>query len=141
MWQNVGTMRFNWLQPPFDNVKMRQAVLQAANRSDYMAAMAGDPENWRTCYSVYACLGAEETRGSDALSGPRDYDKAKRLVAEAGYKGEPVVLLTVTRSLPLQKRSAERDQMLQVFHSLVLGGQSARGRFIAGGGVWPKLPG
>ena len=89
----VGTMRFNWLLPPFDNVKMRQAVLQVVNQSDYMAAMAGDPENWRTCYSVYACLGYEETRGSDALSGPRDYDRAKKLVAEAGYRGEPVVLL------------------------------------------------
>ncbi|MGA7263078.1 MAG: ABC transporter substrate-binding protein [Stellaceae bacterium] len=89
----VGTMRFNWLLPPFDNVKMRQAVLQVVNQSDYMAAMAGDPENWRTCYSVYACLGYEETRGSEALSGPRDYDMAKKLVAKAGYHGEPVVLL------------------------------------------------
>jgi peptide/nickel transport system substrate-binding protein len=89
----VGTMRFNWLLPPFDSVKMRQAVLQVVNQSDYMAAMAGDPENWRTCYSVYACLGYEETRGSEALSGPRDYDRAKKLIAEAGYHGEPVVLL------------------------------------------------
>ena len=90
----IGTMRFNWLQPPFDNIKMRQAVLQVVNQSDYLAAIAGDPANWRTCYSVYACLGTEwESRGSEALSGPRDYDKAKKLVAEAGYKGEPVVLL------------------------------------------------
>ncbi|HXP05210.1 MAG TPA: ABC transporter substrate-binding protein [Stellaceae bacterium] len=89
----VGTMRFNWLQPPFDNVKMRQAVLQVVDQSDYMAAMAGDQENWRTCYSVYACLGDEVTRGSEALSGPRDYDRAKKLVTEAGYNGEPVVLL------------------------------------------------
>jgi len=89
----IGVMRFNWLQPPFDNIKMRQAVLQVVNQSDYMAAMAGDPENWRTCYSVYACLGDVETRGAEALAGPRDYDKAKKLVAEAGYKGERVVLL------------------------------------------------
>ncbi len=90
---SVGVMRFNWLQPPFDNVKMRQAVLAVVNQSDYMSAVAGDAENWRTCYSVYACLGYEETRGSTALSGPRDYDKAKKLVTEAGYNGEPVVLL------------------------------------------------
>jgi peptide/nickel transport system substrate-binding protein len=91
---SVGTMRFNWLQPPFDNVKMRQAVLQVVNQSDYLAAIAGDPANWRTCYSVYACLGSEwESRGSEALSGPRAYEKAKKLVAESGYKGEPIVLL------------------------------------------------
>lgn len=90
----IGTMRFNWLQPPFDNVKMRQAVLAVVNQSDYMAAVAGDPANWRTCYSVYACFGERsETRGSAALAGPRDYDKAKKLVAEAGYKGERIVVL------------------------------------------------
>jgi peptide/nickel transport system substrate-binding protein len=90
----IGTMRFNWLQRPFDNIKMRQAVLQVINQSDYMAAVAGDPSNWRPCYSVYACFdGDGETRGSAALGGPRDYEKAKKLIAEAGYKGEPIVLL------------------------------------------------
>jgi peptide/nickel transport system substrate-binding protein len=89
----VGVMRFNWLQPPFDNIKMRQAVLQVVNQSDYMSAVAGDQANWQTCYSVYACLGSTETRGSEALAGPRDYDKAKNLIAEAGYKGEPILLL------------------------------------------------
>ena len=29
----------------------------------------------------------------------------------------------------------------QVSHSSVVAGQSARGRLIAGGGVWPRLPG
>lgn len=91
--QFIGTMRFNWLLPPFDNIKMRQAVLQVVNQADYMAAMAGDPSNWRTCYSVFACFDYVEARDSEALAAPRDYDKAKKLVAEAGYKGERVVLL------------------------------------------------
>jgi peptide/nickel transport system substrate-binding protein len=106
-------MRFNWLQPPFDNLKMRQAVLQVVNQSDFMAAMAGDPQNWRTCYSVYACLGSEETRGSDALSSPRDYDKAKKLVAEAGYKGEPVVLLDPADIPQLHAEAAVTADLLQ----------------------------
>jgi peptide/nickel transport system substrate-binding protein len=109
----VGTMRFNWLQPPFDNLKMRQAVLEVVNQSDFMAAMAGDPENWRTCYSVYACLGSEETRGSDALSGPRDYDKSKKLVTEAGYKGEPVVLLDPADIPQLHAEAAVTADLLQ----------------------------
>jgi peptide/nickel transport system substrate-binding protein len=90
----IGTMRFNWLNPPFDNVKMRQAVLAVVDQSDYMAAVAGDLVNWRTCYSVYYCTEeAEESRGSAALAGPRDYDTARKLVAEAGYNGERIVLL------------------------------------------------
>jgi len=69
-------------------------VLAVADQRDYMAAMAGDPVNWRTCPSVYACdWEAPEPSGGEALSGPRDYEKAKRLVAEAGYKGERIVLL------------------------------------------------
>ena len=90
----VGTMRFNQLYPPFNNIKMRQAVLAVVDQRDFMAAMAGDPSNWRTCPSVYACdWESPDPPGGDALAGPRDYDKAKRLIAEAGYNGERIVLL------------------------------------------------
>ena len=34
--------------------------------------------------------------GLEALTGPRDYDKVKRDLAAAGYKGERVVLLAAT---------------------------------------------
>jgi peptide/nickel transport system substrate-binding protein len=90
----IGTMRFNQLYPPFDNIKMRQAVLAVVDQRDFMAAIAGDPSNWRTCPSVYACdWEMPDPPGGEALSGPRDYDKAKRLIAEAGYNGERILLL------------------------------------------------
>ena len=37
-------MRMNHLQPPFDNVKVRQAVAHAVDRSLYAAVVAGDPQ-------------------------------------------------------------------------------------------------
>jgi len=90
----VGVVRFNHLNPPFNDVRMRQAVLAVADQRDYMSAIAGDPRNWRTCFSFYACDGPEpDEQGGEALSGSRDYEKAKRLIAEAGYKGERVVVL------------------------------------------------
>jgi peptide/nickel transport system substrate-binding protein len=90
----IGTMRFNQLYPPFDNIKMRQAVLAVVDQRDFMAAIAGDPSNWRTCPSVYACdWEMPDPPGGEALSGPRDFDKAKRLISEAGYKGERILLL------------------------------------------------
>jgi len=64
----IGTVRFNQLHPPFDNMKMRQAVLAVADQRDYMAAMAGDPVNWRTCPSVLRLrLGSGRTRPAARL--------------------------------------------------------------------------
>jgi peptide/nickel transport system substrate-binding protein len=93
-------LRFNHLWPPFDNVKMRQAVLAVADQKEFMASVAGDPENWAVCPSFFTC-GAPmaSDAGSEALTGPRDFDKAKRLIAEAGYKGEKIVLLHASDTL------------------------------------------
>jgi len=89
-----GCIRFNWLYPPFDNVKMRQAVQMVVNQADYMAAFAGDTKNWNVCASVFTCgTPMASAAGAQALTRPRDYDAAKKLVAEAGYKGEKIILL------------------------------------------------
>jgi peptide/nickel transport system substrate-binding protein len=67
----IGIVRFNHLNPPFDNIKTRQAVLAVADQRDYMSAMAGDQKNWQTCFSFYACDGPEsDEQGGEALSGP-----------------------------------------------------------------------
>ena len=90
----LGTLRFNHLQPPFDNVKMRQAVLAVADQADFMTAYAGDPQNWKRCPSFFTCgRPMASNAGAEALTGKRDFDLAKRLVTEAGYKGEKIVVL------------------------------------------------
>ena len=94
---SIGVMRFNQLQPPFNNGKLRQAMLYVVDQQDVMTALAGDPENWKTCYSVYTCgtpMASEV--GADALKGKRDVAKAKALVKESGYNGERIVLLSAT---------------------------------------------
>jgi peptide/nickel transport system substrate-binding protein len=110
----IGTTRFNHLYPPFDNVKMRQAVLAVADQHDYMAAMAGDPANWRTCFSVYSCEGAETDEDDGGiLSGPRDWDRAKRLVAEAGYKGERIVVIDPADIAQLHAEALVTEQLFK----------------------------
>lgn len=93
----IGIMtmvRFNQLYPPFDNEKMREAVLSVTNQSDFMAALAGDKKNWQICASFFACgTPMSSDAGSEALTGPRDFDKAKKMIADAGYKGEKIVVL------------------------------------------------
>jgi peptide/nickel transport system substrate-binding protein len=94
---SIGVMRFNHLQPPFNNPKMRQAVLWVIDQKEFMTAVAADPKNWKTCFSYYACDTpmASET-GADALKGKRDPAKAKQLLKEAGYNGEKVVVMSAT---------------------------------------------
>jgi peptide/nickel transport system substrate-binding protein len=90
-------LRFNHLHPPFDNVKMRQAVLAIADQVDFMTAYAGDPKNWRVCASFFTCgTPMASDAGAAAVTGKRDLDKAKQLIAEAGYKGEKIVVLDAT---------------------------------------------
>jgi len=87
-------IRFNHLHPPFDNVKMRQAVLAVADQADFMTAWVGDPQNWKVCPSFFTCgTPMASDAGSTALTGKRDFDAAKKLIAEAGYRGEKIVVL------------------------------------------------
>jgi peptide/nickel transport system substrate-binding protein len=96
----VGTMallRFNFLQPPFNNEKMRQALLYAVDQQDYVLGLVGDLKNGHPCYSYFTCgtpLASEV--GAEALKGPRNLDKAKQLIKESGYKGERIVIIDAT---------------------------------------------
>src|SRR5579872_1992099 len=38
----IGGMRFNTIQPPFNDVRLRRAVLTAVNQADYMRAIMGE---------------------------------------------------------------------------------------------------
>ena len=91
---SMGTLRFNHLLPPFNKVKMRQAVLAVADQADFMTAFAGDPQNWKLCPSFFTCgTPMASDAGAAALTGKRNFDKAKKLIAEAGYQGEKIVVL------------------------------------------------
>jgi peptide/nickel transport system substrate-binding protein len=59
-----------------------------------MSVLAGDPTNWNLCPSFFTCgTPMASNVGSEALTGKRDFDKAKSLIADAGYKGEKIVVL------------------------------------------------
>jgi len=94
---SIGVIRFNFLHPPFNNAKMREALLQVVNQKDYVVAIAGDEKNGRTCYSFYTCgtpLSSEI--GAEGLKGKRDFERAKKLIQESGYKGEKAVIISAT---------------------------------------------
>jgi len=90
-------LRFNHTLPPFNNPKMREAVLNLVDQKEYMAAVAGDPKYGKPCVALFICgtpLGSEA--GADELAHAPNLERAKALIKEAGYKGEPIVLLSAT---------------------------------------------
>ncbi|GGC44919.1 substrate-binding protein [Siccirubricoccus deserti] len=94
----VGWGRFNHLHPPFDNPRIRRALMGAVSQADYMTAVTGtDRSLWRENVGFFP---PETPMASDVglevLKGPRDFDKVKREIEAAGYKGEKVVLLAAT---------------------------------------------
>jgi peptide/nickel transport system substrate-binding protein len=94
---SIGIMRFNFLHPPFNNDKVRQAVLYAVDQQEYVIGIAGDPKNGKPCYSYFTCgtpLSSEIS--AEPLKGKRNFDKAKQLLKEGGYKGEKVVIIDAT---------------------------------------------
>jgi peptide/nickel transport system substrate-binding protein len=94
---NQGVLRFNHILPPFDNVKLRQAVLNLVDQNDYMRAAAGDPKYWKTCVALFGCGEPLETEaGADPLLHGPNLDRAKALIAQSGYNGEKIVLMDAT---------------------------------------------
>ena len=94
---NHGILRFNHIQPPFNNLKLREAVLNLVDQKDYMGAAAGDPKYWKTCAALFGCGTPFETNaGADALLNGPNLAKAKQLIQASGYKGEKIVLLSAT---------------------------------------------
>jgi len=89
-------MRFNVLYKPFDNAKIRQAVLYALDQKAFLEANVGNPNYYTLCKSLYPCGSPlATTKGwDDKLSG--NTAKARELLKEAGYDGTPVVLLHQT---------------------------------------------
>ena len=62
----------------------------------YLAWAIGQSQYYRACYSVFACGGPYTTRIGSQPIVEHDLAKARQLVQESGYNGQPIVLLQVT---------------------------------------------
>lgn len=94
---NVGQVRPNFLHPPFNNEKARQALLYVVKQADHMKASFGDSKYARTCPSFFG-MGTpmENDANTDWFKGGQNIAKAKELFKEAGYDGRPVILMQAT---------------------------------------------
>jgi len=86
-------LRPNALHPPFDNPKARLALAYIIDQADVMAAGFGAEQYWRRCNAHYVCGTPYGTETGTEDFGP-DPAKARALLADAGYHGEKLVLLS-----------------------------------------------
>ncbi len=89
---NQTMLRANNLQPPFNDVRARQALNYIVDQSDALAAAFGDHANWQACNAFFLCGGPYGTdAGAEGFH--QDFAKARALMAAAGYKGEKLVFI------------------------------------------------
>ena len=92
---SIGFIRFNHLQPPFDNPAIRRALLGAIDQAASMIAVAGeDASLWRDGVGFFTPGSPmANDAGIEVMTAPRDLAKVRRDLAAAGYRGERVVML------------------------------------------------
>lgn len=94
----VGILRVNHLHAPFNDKKVRQALLPAISQSDFMSAVVGpDPSLFFDEVGVFTPGTPLATKaGLEPLMGPRSIDRAKALLKEAGYTDQLMRLIGPT---------------------------------------------
>ena len=137
-------MRPNTLNAPMDDVRIRNAAIAAVNQKDVLDALVGTPELYNICGAMFVCDTPLATDvGSETLTAGNGMEKAKALLAEAGYDGTPIVLMHPTdvaslRSQPVVVAQAMRDVGfvvdLQAMDWQTLVGKRASQASIADGG-------
>jgi peptide/nickel transport system substrate-binding protein len=90
--------RPNHLHPPFDNPAIRRALLPAIDRESAMIAAMGDDPSLRKvpCGFFPPRSPMASDAGMENILPRPDYDRAKRALQAAGYKGESVALIVPT---------------------------------------------
>ena len=111
--QIVG--RMNFLYPPFDNVKICRAAFLALNQKDVLDALVGNSQYYQVCGAIFGCDTPLATDvGSESLVKGSGMAEAKKLLAESGYDGTPVVIMAPGDVLILKAQPIVGAQLLRM---------------------------
>jgi peptide/nickel transport system substrate-binding protein len=110
--QTLG--RMNFLYPPFNNVKVRRAAFLAMNQKDVLDALVGNPKYQKICGAIFVCGTPLETdAGGETLVKGSGMAEAKKLLAESGYDGTPVVIMAPGDVTTLKAQPVVAAQLLR----------------------------
>lgn len=105
--------RFNHKHPPFDNVKIRQAAMVALGQEQHLRAQVGTPGMYKFCKSMFPCGTPYASDSTSFYTGSADPKKAAQMLKDAGYKGEPVLLMRPTDLASIAKLPLVAKQQLE----------------------------
>jgi peptide/nickel transport system substrate-binding protein len=110
--QTLG--RMNFLYPPFDNPKIRRAAFLAMNQKDVLDALVGNADYYRICGAIFVCgTPLASDIGAETLVQGNGKAEAKRLLAESGYDGTPVVVMAPGDVVTLKAQPIVAAQLLR----------------------------
>lgn len=92
----LAIMRMNHLHPPFDNLRVRQAVMMGVSQEDYMRASRGDDRSdWDFCRSLWPRhTPYHQDLGTEVM--PGSLDRARAALRDSGYAGQKIVIINPT---------------------------------------------
>jgi peptide/nickel transport system substrate-binding protein len=95
-WGRISWLILNHVQPPFNDARIRRAVMMAVRQDDTMRATFGDDKSlWRICHDVFP-FGTPYYSGQDADTMKGDTTLAAKMLKDAGYAGQKVVVMNPT---------------------------------------------
>jgi len=105
--------RFNHLNKPFDNAKVRQAVLAAFAQEPFLRAQVGVKELYRPCPSMFTCGTPYGSAVGSDIQSKSNMKKAQELLKASGYDGTPIVVMKPTDLASIQKLPDVAAQLLR----------------------------
>jgi peptide/nickel transport system substrate-binding protein len=115
-WSKIGLQymaRFNHLHKPFDNPKVRQAVIAAFAQEPFLRAQVGVKELYSPCYSMFYCGTPYGSTAGSEIQSKSNMKKAQELLKASGYDGTPIVILKPTDLVSIDKLPDVAAQLLR----------------------------
>ena len=105
--------RFNHLNKPFDNPKVRQAVLAAFAQQPFLQAQVGVKELYNTCPSMFTCGTPYGSPAGSDIQSKSNMKKAQELLKTSGYDGTPILIMKPTDLASIQKLPDVAAQLMR----------------------------
>jgi len=108
-----GWLRINHLHPPFNDQKARQAIQLIVDQEMYLQAIVGTPELYKTCPALFMCETPFATDAGAQRVMTQDIQLAKKMLKEAGYNNEKIILMHPTDLAALSAATQVTAQLLR----------------------------